>query len=143
MTSWFLDQFSVEIILADFYHIKCIGQKPNSSILMDLSPTAFNDNGHIIVRPTLQVQDPSLTHVFAAGDVSDANDQRNSLSAMEQAVIVSQNIVNLIRRKKLISYHPQCREIENDLPLSIVSRYQIHLELTELTYLNRTHMHYT
>jgi NADH dehydrogenase FAD-containing subunit len=100
--------------------IRCVGQKPNSSILTNLSPSSIASTGHIAVNPNLQIRDPTFANIYAAGDITDAKEQRNSRSALEQAAVVAKNIVASIEGRSLIGYSPQWWETSIDLTLGTV-----------------------
>jgi len=51
------------------------------------------------VRPLLQLADPSLGNVYAAGDIIDRDIIKNGRAAIEQAQIVAQTTVRQIREK--------------------------------------------
>lgn len=47
------------------------GQTPNSQLVQRTAPKCVDDKGFIRVKPTLQIKDEDLPHVFALGDVAD------------------------------------------------------------------------
>ncbi|KLU81740.1 hypothetical protein MAPG_00821 [Magnaporthiopsis poae ATCC 64411] len=77
--------------------ISCVGQRPSSNILADLSPTSISASGHVRVLPTLQVADASLPNVFACGDVADTGTTNpNARAAVKQSIVVADNILAMI-----------------------------------------------
>ncbi|KAH8430841.1 NAD(P)/FAD-dependent oxidoreductase [Aspergillus melleus] len=101
------------------YLAKCIGQRPNSSLIQALSPKSVSASGHIRVRPTLQLADSTLDRIYAAGDVIELNSIRNARSAFEQAQYVANNIVASIRSKKQAEYHYRWWEGATKLTLGL------------------------
>lgn len=80
--------------------VKCVGQKPNSQ----LAPSAVSLSGHIQVRDTLQLVDPAMDHIYAAGDIIDRDIVKNGRTAIEQAQVVARNIARHIRGESLVEY---------------------------------------
>ena len=52
------------------FAIICTGQTPQSEIVKTLAPDVIDKGGFIKMKATLQVDDDSLPHVFAVGDVA-------------------------------------------------------------------------
>ncbi|KAI1494188.1 hypothetical protein F5X96DRAFT_35473 [Biscogniauxia mediterranea] len=87
-------------IACDFL-VNCVGQKPDSRLIAALSPDAISETGHILVKPTLQIQDDSLPNIYACGDVAETHVERpNARSAMNQAMIAADNILLAIQGKE-------------------------------------------
>ncbi|KAK0654817.1 hypothetical protein B0T16DRAFT_424041 [Cercophora newfieldiana] len=89
--------------------INCTGQRPNSSILSSLFPSAISkETSRILVRPTLQVvaadDTPNAaekeTNIFAFGDVAEHGGPRMARAGWMQAPVVLDNILAMIRGKK-------------------------------------------
>ncbi|KAL1850463.1 hypothetical protein VTK73DRAFT_9655 [Phialemonium thermophilum] len=81
-------------------YVDCTGQRPSSGVLASLAPAAISESGHIRVKPTLQILDDSLPHIYACGDVADTHTPNpNARSAMTQAETVADNILLAIRGK--------------------------------------------
>ncbi|EGE02489.1 oxidoreductase [Trichophyton equinum CBS 127.97] len=80
--------------------IRCTGQRPNSSIIANLFPSAIcKQSGQILVHPTLQINNgPNMPNpnIFALGDVAKTTGPRMERTARAQAEIVALNIVSLI-----------------------------------------------
>ncbi|KAI0836739.1 FAD/NAD(P)-binding domain-containing protein [Hypoxylon sp. FL0890] len=75
--------------------VNCTGQRPDSRLIAQLSPASISESGHILTKPTLQIQDDSLPNVYACGDVSETNTTHpNSRSAMRQATTVAYNVIS-------------------------------------------------
>ncbi|GAD96760.1 mercuric reductase, putative [Paecilomyces variotii No. 5] len=98
--------------------IKCVGQKANSDLLTEISPSSILPSGHVKVLPTLQIADPSHGNIFAIGDVTDAP-IKNGRSAVEQGQLVSRNVVRAIKEQKLLDYHPQWWEGLTEVTLGL------------------------
>ncbi|KAK5655207.1 hypothetical protein OQA88_6106 [Cercophora sp. LCS_1] len=80
--------------------INCTGQKPASSIIANLAPTAISSDGHIKVKPTLQIADDTLPNVYVCGDVAETFESNpNSRTASRQARVVADNVVLAARGK--------------------------------------------
>ncbi|KAL7938588.1 FAD/NAD(P)-binding domain-containing protein [Trichoderma chlorosporum] len=87
-------------ITCDFF-MNCTGQRPLSDLIADISPNSISSTGHIKVKPTLQIADDSLPHVYTCGDVAETNTPNpNSRSAMRQATVVADNILLAAAGKK-------------------------------------------
>lgn len=52
------------------FAIICTGQTPHSEIMKTLSAEVVDQSGFIRTKPTLQIADDKLPHVFAVGDVA-------------------------------------------------------------------------
>lgn len=101
--------------------IKCIGQKPNSGLIAELSPSSISESGYIKVLPTLQIADEAHGNIYAIGDVADTGSIKNGRAAVEQAQFVAENIVRAIKGKRSLKYRPQWFEGITDLTLGLVS----------------------
>ncbi|KAI1370762.1 FAD/NAD(P)-binding domain-containing protein [Hypoxylon crocopeplum] len=83
------------------YLVNCTGQRPDSRLVAQLSPSSISESGHILTRPTLQIQDDSLSNIYACGDVSETNTTHpNSRSAMRQAMVVAYNVLSASEGQK-------------------------------------------
>ncbi|KAI1808940.1 FAD/NAD(P)-binding domain-containing protein [Daldinia bambusicola] len=83
------------------YLVNCTGQRPDSKLIAELSPSSISESGHILTKPTLQIHDDSLPNVYICGDVSETNTTHpNSRSAMRQATIVAFNVLSATEGKK-------------------------------------------
>ncbi|KAI2467402.1 FAD/NAD(P)-binding domain-containing protein [Annulohypoxylon bovei var. microspora] len=83
------------------YLVNCTGQKPDSKLIAALSPTSISESGHILTKPTLQIQDDSFPNVYTCGDVSETNTAHpNSRSAMRQAQVAAFNVLSGTEGKK-------------------------------------------
>ncbi|KAH8194135.1 hypothetical protein TruAng_011694 [Truncatella angustata] len=85
--------------------IVCTGQRPNSSILASLHPSAIStENSRILVQPTLQVLTPDQpdcnTTIFAFGDVADHVGPRMARAGWMQSGLVLENILSMIQGQK-------------------------------------------
>ncbi|KAF2737833.1 FAD/NAD(P)-binding domain-containing protein [Polyplosphaeria fusca] len=78
--------------------IPCTSKQPNSSILSTLSPSSISPStSRILVRPTLQVLDPKLPHIFALGDVAETQGPKMARAANFQAEVIVQNVLSLVK----------------------------------------------
>ncbi|KND89837.1 Apoptosis-inducing factor 2 [Tolypocladium ophioglossoides CBS 100239] len=85
--------------------IGCTGQRPNSSVLASLLPSAISEEtSRILVQQTLQVlaTDASSpdTPIFAFGDVADHGGPRMARAGWMQAGVALDNILAMIRGLK-------------------------------------------
>jgi NADH dehydrogenase FAD-containing subunit len=84
--------------------IICTGQTPQSALLQDLSPSSIDASNFIAVRPTLQISDAGLPHVFALGDIAATKAHKAARPALKQAEVVTRNIVHLLQGEELEDY---------------------------------------
>ena len=87
-------------VSADFV-ILTTGQKPNNSVVADLSPSAPDsiinpDNGFIRVRPTMQFHDSKYPNLFAVGDIADTGARKAARPGVAQAAVVAKNVQAMI-----------------------------------------------
>ncbi|KAI1451621.1 FAD/NAD(P)-binding domain-containing protein [Annulohypoxylon moriforme] len=83
------------------YLVNCTGQRPDSKLIAALSPASISESGHILTKPTLQIQDDALPNIYVCGDVSETNTTHpNSRSAMRQAQTVAYNVISGTEGKK-------------------------------------------
>ncbi|KAI1117855.1 hypothetical protein F5Y14DRAFT_447797 [Nemania sp. NC0429] len=74
--------------------VNCAGQKPNSTLIAELSPKTITATGHVLVKPTMQIDDDSLPNVYLCGDIAETNTPNpNSRTARAQATIAADNII--------------------------------------------------
>ena len=105
--------------------VKCVGQRPNSKLIQALSLESISETGHVKVRPTLQLADTSLNHIYAAGDVVDMDNIKNGRAAVQQAQSVAQNIVRSIKSQNQLEYRPQWWEGMTKLHVGLVSSFSV------------------
>lgn len=117
-----LDQTSDTYSLFANLHIqiKCVGQRPNTTLANFAAPSAFSKSGHICIKPSLQIADDKYPRIYAAGDVIDAGNIKNGRSAMQQGQVVAQNIVRAIRGKSQIKYEQKWWEGMTKLTMGLV-----------------------
>ncbi|KAL6365434.1 hypothetical protein LRP88_01428 [Fusarium phalaenopsidis] len=82
--------------------IGCTGQRPNSSVLQSLYPSAISkETSRILVEPTLQVSGDgsiaSRARIFAFGDVADHGGPHMARAGWMQSRVVLDNILAMIR----------------------------------------------
>lgn len=100
--------------------IPCTGQRANSDFLKDLSPNSISaTNKTILVKPTLQLQDPKFPHIFALGDVADTGGPKMARAGRVQAEIAQQNIVALIEGKDAYVVYVPRFDIEGSIKLTL------------------------
>ncbi|CAH0055195.1 unnamed protein product [Clonostachys solani] len=85
--------------------ILATGQTANSQFLKDLEPSTSTsilnpNNGFIRVLPTLQLQDPKYSNIFAVGDVADTGARKAARPGVEQAAAAVANIASMIAGKE-------------------------------------------
>lgn len=81
--------------------VNATGQTPSSQLLQDLSPGAIAETGHIRIKPTLQIDDTSLSNIYACGDVAQTGVRNpNARAAMKQAQFVADNVVLAVQGKE-------------------------------------------
>lgn len=81
--------------------MNCTGQRPDSKLIAELSPSSISESSHILTKPTLQIQDDSLPNIYVCGDVSETNTTHpNTRSAMRQAMVCAFNVLAGIEGKK-------------------------------------------
>lgn len=86
--------------------VKCIGQKPNSHILEDVSPSVISDSGYIKVLPTLQIADKTHSNIYAIGDVAETNvPMPNARSARTQASVAASNVISSVKGKSPSTFY--------------------------------------
>ncbi|KAI1749019.1 FAD/NAD(P)-binding domain-containing protein [Xylaria castorea] len=92
--------------------VNCAGQKPNSTPIAELSPKSITATGHVLVKPTMQIDDDSLPNVYVCGDVAETNTPNpNSRTARGQAMIATDNIILAIDgHEPTNKYKPQWLE---------------------------------
>ncbi|KAG2216568.1 hypothetical protein INT45_001383 [Circinella minor] len=77
--------------------IMCIGMKPNTELLAELSPDSINKKtGFVNVKKTMQIDDDRFPHFFAAGDVVEHTDVKTGHFAWMQGLAVLENLLKLI-----------------------------------------------
>ncbi|KNC99520.1 uncharacterized protein SPPG_04911 [Spizellomyces punctatus DAOM BR117] len=80
----------------------------NSHLVQSLSEDLIDAKGQLKVRPTLQLDNDAFPHIFAAGDVTNA-DMKLAYLAKPQAELAADNILKLIKSgpdAKLAAYKP-------------------------------------
>jgi NADH dehydrogenase FAD-containing subunit len=67
-------------------------------MLQELSPKAIASDGHISVKPTLQVADDRFPNIYVCGDVADTKvPTPNARAAARQAAVACDNILAAMR----------------------------------------------
>ncbi|RWA08573.1 hypothetical protein EKO27_g6540 [Xylaria grammica] len=101
--------------------VNCAGQRPNSTLLAELSPNSVTATGHARAKPTMQIDDESLPNVYVCGDVAETSTPNpNSRSARAQAQVAADNVVLAIDgRKPTREYRPNWLEALIKLTLGL------------------------
>ncbi|TRX95915.1 hypothetical protein FHL15_003057 [Xylaria flabelliformis] len=107
----------------------CAGQKPNSSLIAELSPKSITVTGHILVKPTMQIDDDSLPNVYVCGDVAETKTPNpNSRTAAAQAMIATDNIILAIDGQEPTNKYKQ-QWLEGSIKLTLgLDKSVIHME---------------
>uniref|UniRef100_A0A060T7S0 ARAD1D05192p n=1 Tax=Blastobotrys adeninivorans TaxID=409370 RepID=A0A060T7S0_BLAAD len=83
-------------------------------------------SGQILVKSSLQVDDSSLSNVFALGDVAGTHGPKMGRAAFSQANVVVENIVRDIYKRPMLTYTPA--PVENALLLTLgLSKSLLHM----------------
>jgi len=93
-------------VKADMVFI-CTGIKPNSKPLEKYFKTVLNEKGQIKVNEFLQVG--NYKKIFAAGDITDINEEKLAQNAEKQASVIIKNMWNLENNKPLAKYNSKPR----------------------------------
>lgn len=85
--------------------ILATGQKPNNSLIKDLTPSGTESlinpkNGFIRIRPTMQFLDNKYPNLFAVGDIADTGLHKAARPGAAQAAVVAKNIQALIEGRE-------------------------------------------
>ena len=80
----------------------CTGIKPNYRCMSKGFSYCLNERKAIIVNEYLQVK--GFSNVFAAGDITDVNEEKTAQNAEMQAEIAAKNIINTEKGKNLEKY---------------------------------------
>ncbi|UPL04337.1 hypothetical protein LCI18_015271 [Fusarium solani-melongenae] len=104
--------------------IGCTGQRPNSSVLQTLYPSAISkETSRILVEPTLQVSgDGSLAsgaRIFALGDVADHGGPHMARAGWMQSRVILENILAMIRGEKPTKTYKPNMFIEGAIKLTL------------------------
>ncbi|KAF4610104.1 hypothetical protein D9613_010429 [Agrocybe pediades] len=79
------------------------GPRPNTKFIQSLGSDVLNATGYVKVSPTLQLV--SHPRIFAAGDVIDWKEQKQSAKVAGHASVVSNNVLVLLgQKKKMVNY---------------------------------------
>ncbi|KAG6827503.1 hypothetical protein H0H92_011523 [Tricholoma furcatifolium] len=83
--------------------IQTRGPRANTAFVSEaLGPASLSSTGLIKVRPTLQLADHD--NIFAAGDVIDWKEQKQSAKAAPHGVLVAANVLAFLNKKPLKPY---------------------------------------
>lgn len=100
--------------------IPCTGQRPNSSVVSNLSPELISrDSSHILVRTTLQIADERFPNIFAAGDVAASGGPKMARAGYMQSIVVADNIMSLIKGKSNLKVYKPMRWLEGSIKLTL------------------------
>jgi NADH dehydrogenase FAD-containing subunit len=92
--------------IADFL-ITAHGLKPRSQLIAAFRPETVDAAGFVKVKPTMQVltKDGSLDHIFAVGDVNDADRSKQAVGADSQGNLAAANIVTYLSGKNSLKLY--------------------------------------
>jgi NADH dehydrogenase FAD-containing subunit len=77
--------------------LRCTGQTPHSQLLSTLSLNSINPKtNRIIVTPTLQLAEQSMSHIFAVGDCADSGAIQAGHTAWHQGDLAARNLIKLV-----------------------------------------------
>ena len=100
--------------------IPCTGQRPNSSVVSNLSPQSISKvSSHILVRPTLQIADERFPNIFAAGDVAASGGPKMARAGYMQSMVAADNIISLIKGKSNLKVYKPMRWLEGSIKLTL------------------------
>jgi apoptosis-inducing factor 2 len=71
------------------------GGKPNTSFLFPTFSSDITPSGHLRIKPTLQLA--SETHIFAAGDVIDWEEQHQAAKTYAHADTITANVQSVLK----------------------------------------------
>ncbi|KAH6409614.1 hypothetical protein HBI14_153320 [Parastagonospora nodorum] len=106
--------------------IPCTGQRPNSSVVSNLSLESISkDSSHILVRPTLQIVDERFPNIFAAGDVAASGGPKMARAGYMQTLVVADNILSLIKGKGNMKVYEPMRWLEGSIKLTLGKKHLV------------------
>ncbi|RSH84101.1 hypothetical protein EHS25_005346 [Saitozyma podzolica] len=91
---------------ADFL-ITAHGLKPRSQLMAAFRPDTVDAAGFVKVKPTMQVltKDGSLDHIFAVGDVNNADRSKQAVGADSQGNLAAANIVTYLSGNNILKLY--------------------------------------
>jgi apoptosis-inducing factor 2 len=82
-----------------FFQIPSRGPRPNTSFIgASLGADTLTPAGHVKIFPTFQLQ--NYPHIFAAGDIADWPEQKQTGKYYTHADIVSENVLSMLAGRK-------------------------------------------
>ncbi|KAI7882666.1 FAD/NAD(P)-binding domain-containing protein [Lichtheimia hyalospora FSU 10163] len=79
------------------------GTRPQGRFLLNGSShldSCVDVYGRIMVKPTLQIDHPEYTHIFAGGDVTNVKEEKTGYAATLAGVCIARNICRMCKGKK-------------------------------------------
>lgn len=107
------------------FQVPTTGGRPNTRLFSDLSPSLVDENGRVLVQPTLQVVGHS--NIFAAGDITNVKEQKQLMKAQAHAEVVVANIISLIKGQTAL------KEYKTKMEGIFVTNGKVSLESRELS----------
>ncbi|KAF9265449.1 FAD/NAD(P)-binding domain-containing protein [Marasmius fiardii PR-910] len=91
--------------------VRTWGGRPNTQIIgSSLGQKALTPQGHVKVKPTLQLADH--LNIFAAGDIIDWNEQKTSMKAsMGHTPIIVKNVISFVNGKNVSAVYKGSTEM--------------------------------
>ena len=85
------------------WQVQARGPRANTAFVSEaLGPDSLSETGFVLVRPTLQLK--SHDNIFAAGDVIEWKEQKQSTKAGSHGALAAGNILAFLNKKKLKEY---------------------------------------
>ncbi|CDH51427.1 pyridine nucleotidedisulfide oxidoreductasedomain containing protein [Lichtheimia corymbifera JMRC:FSU:9682] len=97
------------------------GTRPQGRLLLSGSSnldSCVDSYGRIMVKPTLQIDHPEYTHIFAGGDVTNVKEEKTGYAATLAGVCIARNICRMCKGKKPLHQGAKGTLPAPDQPLS-------------------------
>lgn len=89
--------------------IPCVGTRPNTDFVRSLGGDVLSDRGFIKVAPSLQL--PQFPEIFAAGDATDWDEQKQIAKAYGHVAVVAANILAMTKGQPPAATYKGSREM--------------------------------
>ena len=89
----------------------CTGITSNSSFMKKSMSNFLNERNQITVNKYLQIENnqETINNIFAAGDITDINEEKLAQNAEKQASVIIKNMISLENNKPLAKYNSKPR----------------------------------